>query len=89
MSTSDGKVVITVDSNAKQAATDFNTLDQSLKNVEKDGQQVAAGSNKMFGALGSLKGAVVAAGVAFAVISALLSIFITTLPSDVGILYST
>lgn len=66
MPTSDGKVVITVDSNARQAATDFNTLDQSLKNVEKDGQQVAAGSNKMFGALGSLKGAVVAAGVAFA-----------------------
>lgn len=66
MPTADGKVTIIIDENAKQASTDFNALDQSLKNVEKDSQQVVLGSNKMLTAIGSLKGAVITAGVAFA-----------------------
>lgn len=55
----DGQVVIQVKSNAKSAARDFDRLDRSLGNTEKELKDVDRAADKTDGSIISLKGAAV------------------------------
>jgi len=72
MPTNDGKVIIQIDTNAAKAAQDFNALDTSINKVDKDSKnipndfnQVNSATSRMSSGLMTLKGGLIAAGVAF------------------------
>lgn len=73
MPTSDGRVVINIDSNARKATSDFNQLDSALSKLDLNSKKIPSSFNqadsaisKMSSSMSVLKGGLIAAGGAFA-----------------------